>query len=63
MEGAKMTDFKILEENRHYRTHQFLIDEVEHLQLLPAEEIGSVALVASTSDVYILNNKKEWVKL
>ena len=58
-----MADFKILDENRHYRTHDYLVDEVEDLQSLPAEEIGSFALVAATSDVYVLNNKKEWTKL
>ena len=58
-----MADFKILDENRHYRTHDYLVDEVSDLQSLPAEEIGSFALVAATSDVYVLNNKKEWTKL
>ena len=58
-----MADFKILDENRHYRTHQYLVDEEADLQSLPSEEIGSFALVAATSDIYVLNNKKEWIKL
>ena len=58
-----MADFKVLDDNYRYGTHQFLVDEVEDLSVLPAEEIGSTALVAATSDVYILNNKKEWTKL
>lgn len=58
-----MADYKILSEDYHLGIHQFLVDEVEDLQSLPADEVGSAALVASTSDVYVLNNKKEWKKI
>ena len=58
-----MAEYKILSEDYHLGIHQYLVDEVADLQNLPSEEIGSSALVASTADVYILNNKKEWTKL
>ena len=58
-----MADYKILSEDFNLGIHQFLVDEVADLQNLPSEEIGSAALVAATSDVYILNNKKEWTKI
>lgn len=55
--------FKILGGDRQYGTHQYLVDEEVDLQDLPTGEIGSTALVAATSNIYILNNKLEWVKL
>ena len=58
-----MANIKILEEDFLHKTHQYLVDEVSDLQELPEDEVGSFALVAATSDVYVLNNKKVWVKL
>ena len=52
-------EFKILGGDRQYGTHQYLVDEEQDLEDLPVAEVGSVALVAATSDVYILNNKLE----
>lgn len=56
-------EFKILGGDRQYGTHQYLVDEEGDLEDLPVAEVGSVALVAATSDVYILNNKMKWIKL
>lgn len=58
-----MSDYKILDSNTQYNTHQYLVDEVADLAKLPSHKVGSLALVAATADVYILNNKREWVKL
>ena len=58
-----MADYKILDMNSDYNTRQYLIDEEADLSSLPLSKVGSVALVAATADVYILNNKKQWVKL
>ena len=58
-----MAEYKILDEDYHLGIHQYLIDTEEDIKHLPSEEIGSSAIVADTSDVFILNNKKEWVKL
>ena len=54
-----MANIKILNEDFLHKTHQYLIDEISDLQHLPIDEIGSFALVAATSDVYVLNNKQE----
>ena len=58
-----MNHYKILDGDTRFRTHQYLVDEVEDLKYLPTEEIGSFVLVAATSTVYVLNNKNEWVAL
>ena len=62
-ERKRMADYKILEANSEYNTRQYLVDEEADLSSLPSSKVGSLALVAATADVYILNNKKEWVKL
>lgn len=54
-----MADYKILSEDYHLGIHQFLVDTEDDLASLPRDEIGSCALVAETSSVFILNNKKE----
>lgn len=43
---------------------EFVVDDVEEIQLLPRSVgQGSTALVISNGDIYILNGRKEWVKL
>ena len=48
-------------------TPTFAVDNVEDLAAISADgtydEQGTVAIVISTADVYMLNSKKEWVKL
>lgn len=53
--------YKILKTNPRRNTHEFFIDEIEDLQILPKEP-ASTALVAATGDIYICTNDKEWVK-
>lgn len=57
-----MADYKILNANSEYKTREYLIDEDADVSILPKNYPGSLALVAATSDVYILNNKKQWIK-
>ena len=54
-----MADYKILNANSEYKTREYLIDEDADVSILPKNYPGSLALVAATSDVYILNNKKQ----
>lgn len=56
-----MADYKILKTNAQFS--EYLVDELADLQKIPSPKVGSLALVAATTDVYILNNKKQWVKL
>lgn len=46
-----------------YGVKEFACDTVEDLENLPACAMGSVAIVISTAEVFMLNSKKEWVKL
>lgn len=47
-----------------YGVISYLIDTEADVKNLPTHcAPGSTALCAETSDVYILNNKKKWVKL
>lgn len=42
----------------------YAADEESDIQDLPTNiSPGSYCIIISTSDVYMLNNKKEWVKL
>lgn len=61
-ERKEMADYKILNANSEYKTREYLIDEDADVSILPKNYPGSLALVAATSDVYILNNKKQWIK-
>ena len=58
-----MAKYKVLSEESQFDTHQYMVDETADINSLPKDEPGSVAIVAATSDVYILNNKKQWIKL
>ena len=57
-----MGKYKVLSRDSWSNTRKFLVDTENDLNILP-KNIGSTALVAETSDEYILNNKKEWVKI
>lgn len=57
-----LNKYKILNSNIQANTHEFLINSVDDLEQLP-KEVGSIALIANSSDVYICNNKKEWKKI
>lgn len=47
-----------------YGVKEYVVDTSDDVENLPHNVApGSVAIVASNSEVYILNNQKEWVKL
>lgn len=46
-----------------YGLKEFACDTPEDLKDLPPCSMGSVAIVISTAEVFMLNSKKEWVKL
>jgi hypothetical protein len=46
-----------------YGVKEFACDTPDDLETLPNCAMGSVAIVISTAEVFMLNSKKEWVKL
>lgn len=46
-----------------YGIKEFVCDTPEDIVTLPSCQMGSTCVVISTSDVYMLNSQKEWVKL
>ena len=58
-----MAKYKVLSEETQFDTHQYMVDTASDISALPLNEPGSAALIVDTSEVYILNNAKEWVKL
>ena len=46
-----------------YGVKEFACDTPDDLKDLPNCAMGSVAFVISTAEVFMLNSKKEWVKL
>lgn len=46
-----------------YGVKEFVCDTVDDLKILPPCSMGSVAIVISTGQLYMLNGKNEWVKL
>lgn len=50
-----MAKYKMLSANPVLDTHEFFIDNVADLEILPIEPASS-ALVANTGDIYICNN-------
>lgn len=46
-----------------YGVKEFACDTLDDLRTLPNCSMGSVAFVISTAEVFMLNSKKEWVKL
>lgn len=56
----------IIEQNGNpvYGIYSYILDAPEDLENLPRKGApGSTALVASTGNIYILNNQREWVQL
>lgn len=46
-----------------YGIKEFVCDTPEDLKDLPSCAMGSVAFIISTAEAYMINSKKEWVKL
>ena len=47
-----------------YDLNEYVVDSEDDVKLLPREvAMGSTAFVINTGDVYMLNGKKEWVKI
>lgn len=59
--------FKITKQNERTATYvtEFVADEEADIQELPTTEVapGSVCIVTATSNVYMLNNQEEWIRL
>ncbi len=55
--------YKVLDVDIQYNTFEYLVDDVEDISDLPTDAPGSTALIAATSDVYILNNQGQWTIL
>lgn len=56
----------IMKTNGHvtYNLKEFVVDAEADIKLLPLDcAMGSTAFVIDTGDVYMLNGKKEWVKI
>lgn len=54
---------KLLNVDTQYNTYEYLVDSIEDIANLPTDSPGSTALVAATSEVYILNNQGQWTVL
>ena len=47
-----------------YKIMEYVVDTVEDIATLPTTgAMGSTAIVIATSEAYMLNSKKEWVKM
>lgn len=46
-----------------YGVNEYVCDTVDDLLTLPPCNMGSTAIIISTSEVYMRNGKGEWVKL
>lgn len=47
-----------------YNLMEYVVDTEDDIKSLPKEvAMGSTAFVIDTGDVYMLNGKKEWVKI
>ena len=47
-----------------YNLKEFVVDTEADIELLPLDcAMGSSAFVINTGEVYMLNGKKEWVKI
>lgn len=57
--------YKITSNNGNvaYGIKEFTCDAPEDFKTLPQCAMGGVAIAISTAEVYMLNSKKEWVKL
>lgn len=60
--------FRLMKQNNNIAVYvtEFVADEEADIADLPTDDSvypGSVCIVTATSNVYMLNNKKEWKKL
>mgnify|MGYP001625504080 CR=1 FL=1 len=58
--------YNIIKQNDNISAYvtEFVADSADDIQDLPQNVYpGSTCTVTETSDVYMLNNKREWVKL
>lgn len=47
-----------------YNVMEYVVDTPEDIDFLPTNgAMGSSAIVISTSELYMLNSQKEWVKM
>lgn len=46
-----------------YGVKEFACDTIDDLKELPECSMGSTALIIATSEVYMFNGDKEWVRL
>ena len=46
-----------------YGINEYVCDTPEDISNLPPCDMGSMCLVISTGDLYIMNSKKAWVKI
>ena len=47
-----------------YGVQKYILDTEEDVEILPTDvKAGSSALVVETTQFYVLNNRKEWVKM
>lgn len=46
-----------------YGIKEFVCDSVDDLSILPPCQMGSVAIIIATAEVYMKNSKGEWVRL
>ena len=50
--------------NVQYNVNEYVCDKVEDIETLPKNcAMGSTCVVISTTEVYMMNGEKKWVKL
>lgn len=58
--------YSIMKQNGKEAAHimEYIVDAIDEVEDLPTDcSVGSIVIVASTSQVFILNNVKKWVEL
>lgn len=58
--------YKVIKQDNNimYNIREYACDTPDDIENLPTNiEMGSICIVISTSEVYMLNSAKEWVKL
>jgi len=55
----------MLSDTKHggYGTEEYVVDTVEDLKQIKFTEMGTLALVLATSEVYMVNGSGEWVAI
>ena len=46
-----------------YGIKEYVVDTPEDIPSLPLSIMGSTVFVISTSEIYMMNSEKEWVKI